>query len=214
MPIPHPWSLVPAAEYEAHFGPDGADLLAALSDLLGRVYAARHPRRVAILGLRTGAGLEHIDASMTSRVVGLDLNLSFLAVSRQRFMRLGPRLELFCADAEKAELETGGFDLVHAALSLEYLDLRLVVPRIASWLAPRGACSVVLQVGSLLEGDAGATPALLAAAARGRLVAPQEVRALFDAEGLAERRAYEVALKGGRRLFAGLWEKPPRSGPK
>jgi hypothetical protein len=211
MPRQHPWSLVPAADYEAHFGLDGAGLLSALGGVFGRVYAARRPRRVALLALRTGAGLEHIDLATTSRVVGLDVNLSFLGVARQRFLELGTRLELFCADAESAELEPGAFDLVHVALALEYLDLRVVGPRIASWLAPGGACSVVLQRGSLWEAEAGAPEALRAAAAMGRLVEPQEVSGALGAEGLVERRTFELALPGGRRLFAGLWERP-RSG--
>jgi hypothetical protein len=211
MPRQHPWSLVPAADFDAHFGPEGAGLLSALGGVFGRVYAARRPRRVAFLALRTGAGLEHIDPSTTSRVVGLDVNLSFLGVARQRFRELGTRLELFCADAEGAELEPGSFDLVHAALALEYLDLRVAGPRIASWLAPGGACSVVLQKGSLLEAEAGAPETLRAAATSGRLVEPQEVGGALGAEGLVERRAFELALRGGRRLFAGLWEMP-RSG--
>jgi len=212
MPTTHPWSLVPAADYEAHFGPEGAGLLAAFGGVFGRVYAARRPRRVALLALRTGAGLQHIDPSMTSRVVGLDVNLSFLAVARQRFLELGTRLELFCADAESAELEPGAFDLVHAAHALEYLDLRVVGPRIASWLAPGGACSVVLQMGSLCEAEAGAPATLRGAATAGRLVTPEEVSGALGAEGLVERRTFELALQGGRRLFAGLWERPA-SGP-
>ncbi len=210
-PPPHPWSVVPAADYEAHFGAEGIGLLPSLSEIFRRVYAVRRPRRLALLGARTGAGLEHVDPAVTSRVVALDVNLSFLAVTRQRFLKLGPRLELFCSDAEKAALDPEGFDLVHAALALEYLDLRVAVPRIASCLAPRGACSAVLQLGSLVEGEASAPATLRAAARAGRLVAPGELRRSLAGEGLLERRSQEVELPGGRRLFVALWEKAPRA---
>src|SRR6266581_1065602 len=124
MPRPNPWSLVSAAEYEAHMGPAGADELAPL-------------------GVATGNGLEHVDPAVTRRTVGLDVNLSYLAVARQRFMRLGASLELRCVDLERAELDAGGFDLVHAALVLEHVDVRRAVARLASWLAPAGAFCVV-----------------------------------------------------------------------
>lgn len=70
----------------------------------------------------------------------------------------------------------------------------------------------MLQTGSLCEAEAGATDTLRAAAAMGRVVTPEEVSAALGAEGLVERRTFEFALQGGRRLFAGLWERPA-SGP-
>src|SRR6266568_5053699 len=119
MPRQNPWSLVSAAEYEAHMGPAGIGELAPLSAIFGKVYAARRPRRLAVLGVATGNGLEHVDPAVTRRTVGLDVNLSYLAVTRQRFMRLGASLELRCADLERVQLDAGGFDLVHVALVLE-----------------------------------------------------------------------------------------------
>ena len=103
-------------------GEGGLDLLAPLSTIFARVYAARRPRRLAVLGVATGNGLDHVSPIITGRVVGVDLNLSYLAVARQRFMRLGATLELLHGDLEKVDLPPRGFDLVHAALVLEYVD--------------------------------------------------------------------------------------------
>ena len=206
MATPNPWSLVSAADYEAQMGPAGADLLSPLSTLFQKAYAARRPARLAVLGVATGNGLEHVDPAITRRVVGLDVNLSYLAVTRQRHMRLGPSLQLLCADAEKAELEAGGFDLVHAALVLEYLDPRVVLSRLASWLAPGGAFTVVL----LLPGGApvaAGSASLLAVAERMRLVPPEELRRLAARTGLVERRAFVVPLQAGRRLFTALYDR-------
>ncbi|MFL5298979.1 MAG: class I SAM-dependent methyltransferase, partial [Anaeromyxobacteraceae bacterium] len=146
MSPPDPWSLVPAAEYEAHLGPAGEDLLAPLAAIFGKVYAARRPRRLAILGVSTGGGLEHVDPARTQRVLGVDANLSHLGVARQRFMRLGPALELVCAEPGAARLPPAAFDLVYAALALEQADVRALVPRIAAALAPGGAFAAVLRL--------------------------------------------------------------------
>lgn len=206
MARPNPWSLVPAADYETSMGPAGAGLLAPLSVIFEKVYAARHPQRLAVLGVATGNGLEHVDPAVTRVVAAVDVNLSYLAVARQRFMRLGPSLRLLCADAEQVELEAGGFDLVHAALVLEHLDPRALLPRAAGWLAPFGALSVVLQLpgGDPVAAPAGG-PALREVAERTRLVPPEELRQLAAASGLAERRAFVVPVTGGRRLFAALY---------
>lgn len=201
----NPWSLVPAAAYEAHVGAAGADLLAPLSALFAKVYAARRPGRLAVLGVATGNGLEHVDPALTRRTVAVDVNLSYLAVTRQRFMRLGPSLQLLCADAEKVELEPGGFDLVHAALVLEWLDLRVILPRVASWLAPGGAFSAVL---ALPGGERRPPPpALQAVIERARVVPPDELREAAAAAGLGEARAFVVPVAGGRQLFTALYEK-------
>ncbi|HEX8910044.1 MAG TPA: class I SAM-dependent methyltransferase [Anaeromyxobacteraceae bacterium] len=204
---PNPWTLVPAADYEASMGKEGAGELAPLSALFGKAYAARRPARLALLGVATGNGLEHVDPAVTRRAVGVDVNLSYLAVARQRFMRLGASLQLLCADAEQVELEPGGFDLVHAALVLEFLDPRVLLPRLASWLAPGGAFSVVLALpGAGPEATPPATaPALRAVAEARHLVPPEELRRLAAAAGLAERRAFVVPLPSGRRLFAALY---------
>jgi Methyltransferase domain len=206
MPRAHPWSLVPAAEYEAHLGPAGLDQLAPLSALFGKVYAARRPARLAVLGVATGNGLEHVDPAVTRRTAGVDVNLSYLAVARQRFMHLGPSLQLLCADAEKVELAPGGLDLVHAALLLEYVDLRALVPRVAGWLAPGGAFSAVLTLPGG-EPRAPTSAALQAVAEVTRLVPPEELRRHADAAGLSERRAYVVPVAHGRRLFTALYER-------
>src|SRR5689334_11693672 len=204
MPVPNPWSLVSAAEYEAHMGPGGVDELAPLSAIFAKVYAARRPRRLAVLGVATGNGLEHVDPAITRRTVGLDVNLSYLAVARQRFMRLGASLDLRCVDLERAELDPAGFDLVHAALVLEHVDVRRAVPRVVGWLAPGGAFTVVLQLPGGPTAPAAAA-SLRAVGEAMRPVPPEDLRRLAADAGLAEQAAYVVPLRTGRRLFTALY---------
>ena len=206
----NPWCLVAASEYEAYMGPGGVDELTPLSTIFAKAYAARRPRRLAVLGVGTGNGLEHVDLHLTGRIVGVDVNLSYLAVARQRQRRLGAALELLCGDVERADLDAGRFDLVHAALLLEYVDLRVLLPRVASWLAPEGAFTVVLQLPGGPDVRGSRHPSVRALAEHARLVPPQELRALAGAQGLVERRAFVVPLSTGRRYFTALYEKGVR----
>jgi SAM-dependent methyltransferase len=200
------WSLLSAVEYDAWAG---RRLAGPLGVLLGKVCAARRPERLLVLGAGTGCGLEHVDPAVTRRTVAVDPNLSYLAVARQRFMRLGASLDLRCATAERADLPAAGFDLVHAALVLEWADPRVVVSRVARWLAPGGAFTVVLDLDGRTLRDP-RSPAARAVAQAARLVPPEALRREATAAGLAERRAFVVPVPDGR-LFVALYAAPGRN---
>jgi SAM-dependent methyltransferase len=209
MPRANPWTLVPAAEYERHMGPEGADQLRPLAAVLGRACADLRPRRLLVLGVATGNGLEHVDPAVTERVVGVDVNIQYVAVARQRFARLGPRLELYCVDLEKVELPPASFDLVWAGLVLEYVDLAAAAPRIAGWLAPGGSLVVALlhpPAGEAVGPAAGER--LRAVGEAMRLVSPEELAGHLAAAGLEPRQAYWVEAARGRLLHVARWRKP------
>jgi SAM-dependent methyltransferase len=214
MATPNPWTVVPAADYEAHMGPAGVDQLAPLSQIFQEVYAAAQPDRLLLLGCATGNGLEHVNPAVTKRIVGVDVNLQYLGVARQRFFHLGPRLELFCSEAERFRAAAGSFDLVHAALVFEYLHPEPLVRRIAEWLADGGTCSVVLQR------PGGAGPAAPSKAMRlieraMRLVPPAELTALFEQARLPLRRSSTVPLRGEKSFWVGIFGHGGRGpGPK
>ena len=204
MSSPNPWSLVPAADYERHMGPDGVDQLAPLAALFQQAYLAAQPDRLLLVGCATGNGLEHVDPGVTRRVVGLDVNLQYLGLCRQRFFHLGHRLELYCASATAWRAPPGSFDLVHAALVFEYLSPAALVAQIAGWLAPRGTCQVVLQ----LPGGEGppAESAVLDLIRRAmKLVPPEELTALMARHGLVLRSSRTVALRHGKSFWAGAF---------
>ncbi|MGB8931766.1 MAG: class I SAM-dependent methyltransferase [Anaeromyxobacteraceae bacterium] len=206
MTTPNPWTVVPAIDYEAHMGPAGADQLGPLAQLFQEVYLSAQPDRLLVVGCSTGNGLEHVDPSITKRAVGVDVNLQYLGIARQRFFHLGPALELYCSDFEKFRQPPGSFDLVHAALVLEYVQTEVAVRRFADWLAPGGTCSVVLQ---LPGGDAPApvNRAMQIIAKAMHLVDPAELTKLFEAHGLAKRREKEVPVKHGKTLWLGVFGK-------
>ncbi|HSM91639.1 MAG TPA: class I SAM-dependent methyltransferase [Anaeromyxobacteraceae bacterium] len=204
MSTPNPWTVVPAIDYEAHMGPAGADQLAPLSQLFQEVYLSAQPDRLLAVGCSTGNGLEHVDPSITRRAVGVDVNLQYLGIARQRFFHLGPALELYCSELEKFRQAPGSFDLVHAALVLEYVQPEVAVRRFAEWLAPGGTCSVVVQ---LPGGDAPAPAnrAMQIISKAMHLVDPAALTALFAAQGLAKRREKKVPVKHGKTLWLGVF---------
>ena len=204
MSTPNPWTVVPAADYERHMGPDGADQLAPLSAIFQESYLAVQPDRLLLLGCTTGNGLEHVNPAVTQRIVGVDVNLQYLGIARQRYFHLGPRLELYCQEAEKFRAAPRSFDLVHAALLFEYLHPEVLVRKIAEWLAPEGTCSVVLQ---LPGGEAPQAPTktLQIIEKAMKLVPPDELTRLFEHYGLPRRRERTVPLKHGKSFWVGAF---------
>ena len=204
MTTPNPWTVVPAADYERHMGPEGVDQLAPLSAIFQEVYLATQPDRLLVLGCSTGNGLEHVNPAVTKRVVGVDVNLQYLGVARQRFFHLGPRLELFCSEAEKFRSPPASFDLVHAALIFEYVHPEPLVRRIVEWLVPEGTCSVVLQLPGG-EGPPEPTKTMQIIAKAMKLVPPEELTRLMEHYGLARKRAKTVPLRGGKSFWVGVF---------
>jgi SAM-dependent methyltransferase len=204
MSTPNPWTVVPAADYERHMGPEGVDQLAPLSAIFQEVYAAAQPDRLLLLGCTAGNGLEHVNPAVTKRIVGVDVNLQYLGVARQRFIGLGARLELYCGEVERFRAAQESFDLVHAALLFEYLHPEVLVRRIAEWLAPEGTCSVVVQLPGG-EGPPAPTKTMQLIAKAMKLVPPEELTRLFEHYGLPRKRAKTVPLRFGKSFWVGVF---------
>jgi SAM-dependent methyltransferase len=138
-----PWLGIPLADYEGHMTAVGQ--AAALRQLFLEVYARVRPRRLAVLGCTAGADFEVMDQDITDTAVGVDVNPEYLAVARRRLAHLGRPVTLVCGDVLEVGLPQGPFDLVHAALLIEYVDLTRLVQRLRGWLVPGGRVSIVSQ---------------------------------------------------------------------
>jgi SAM-dependent methyltransferase len=204
----NPWLAIPAADYEGHMGARGVDQLAPLRAAFADVYARVRPARVAVLGCGTGNGLDVVDAAVTRRFAGVDLNADYLAVARARTPRPAPDSAWICASVDSCDLEAAGFDLIHAALLFEYVDPSRVMPRIAGWLAPGGVFSVVLQQpgGDAPISDTGFA-SLRTLSGLLRLVAPERLRALAASAGLLELSATEIPLAHDKSFWAATFRR-------
>jgi trans-aconitate methyltransferase len=132
------------------------DQLAPLADLFADVLRRDRPASVAILGIAGGNGLEHVDPSLTSRVVGLDVNAQYLDATRRRFPDL-PGLELHCVDLTGTTPSVAPVALVHAAMVFEHAGTGACLDNALSFVAPGGLLSVVRQLPSETVGAVSVT---------------------------------------------------------
>ncbi len=138
----NPWADLPLERYELHMSEVMQD--GPLAELFAEALAFCRPRSVAILGIAGGNGLDRIDPALTTRIVGVDINRSYLSCVNQRCGHL-PGLELHQLDlaAEPALFAT--VELVHAGLIFEHAGTRRCLDTAVSLVGPGGHLSVVLQ---------------------------------------------------------------------
>jgi SAM-dependent methyltransferase len=144
----NPWLDIPDGDYVGHMSSPTVNQRPVLSRLMGEALKSVRPRTMLVLGCSTGNGLEHVSPEVTAKVTVVDLNPEYLQRLGEQFPTPGFALEVHCADLADVAFEPEAFDLVHAALVLEYVEWSLLLPRVASTLKPGGVLSVVLQVPS------------------------------------------------------------------
>lgn len=142
----NPWLEILVDDYEGHMGSPQVGQLQMLNRLFKRVLSETRPESVAVLGCATGNGFEHFDLAITHTILGVDINPSYLEVARQRYGALETHLELKCADLHTDCFSGRQFDLVHAGLVFEHVDVAIVLAHIYRALKPPGWLSVVLQM--------------------------------------------------------------------
>ena len=122
---------------------------------------------------------------------------------------LGPRLQLLCADALRADLPPGRYDLVHAALLLEYVDPASLLHRIFEWLSPGGICSLITQrpTPELPSVSSTRYQSLQTLSERMTLRTAEEVVTLASEAGLRLISSDAVRLPDGKTLVSSLFGK-------
>ena len=207
--MPNPWLAVPLAEYEGHMAAPDVRQLAALSDLFAEALAYCRPESIAILGVAGGNGLERIDSRATLRVVGLDVNPSYLDAVRERHAGLRG-LELHCTDLAGEMPALAAVQLVHAALIFEHAGLGRCLDNALALAAPGGALSVVLQLPGDGESIApGASPAIQSLKPHFSLIDPARFRETLEDRGF--RLAYQTRcpLPAGKAFWMGIFRHAP-----
>jgi SAM-dependent methyltransferase len=204
----NPWLRIPALEYDAHMAEIGQ--AAALRSIFQRVYAATTPRRVLILGCTTGKDFALLDPEVTTRALGVDVNAEYIAAARGNLGRLRTTVQLVHGDVLDVDLAFSEYDLIHAALLVEYVDPAVLFHRMGEWLAPGGVCSVVSQ--DPIEGvspvSSTAHDALHALAAVMSLVSADQLRSLAHQVGLQRTSLRKAHLPGGKSFSASIFIKP------
>ncbi len=144
----NPWLDIPEADYVGHMSSPLVDQRSVLNRRLRQILESVQPRSLLVLGGSTGNGLEHVRSGVTSRVTVVDVNPAYLARLVERFPSPGFELDVRCTDLANFHFEPDAFNLVHAALVLEYVEWPSLLPRVATTLKQGGVFNVVLQLPS------------------------------------------------------------------
>jgi len=205
----NPWLTIPAEDYEGHMASPEVGQLQVLNELFKTVLEEHRPVSVAILGCSTGNGFEHIDTTTTRRVVGIDINPSYLDVARARFLGSLPMLKLLEQDFTSATSVIEPVSLVFAALVFEYVGVRDAVRNISRSLTAGGVLVAALQLASLTSAPVTRTrfKSLEALAPIMNLVSPEEFSLVCLENSLREVRQKRIALKQGKELSVGFYKK-------
>ena len=205
----NPWLTIPAEDYEAHMASPEVGQLQVLNQLFKVVLEEHRPESLAVLGCSTGNGFEHIDPRTTRRVVGIDINPSYLGVARKRFLGSLPMLELLEEDFTSATFDIHPVSLVFAALVFEYVGIGEAVRSISRSLTPGGVLVAVLQLPSLDSTPVTKTrfKSLEALAPIMNLVSPEEFSRVCLENGLRQVTKKRIALKQGKELSVGFYKK-------
>jgi len=204
----NPWLALPLEDYEGHMGSTAVNQLKPLADLFGEALARLRPRSVGLLGVAGGNGLEHVDSTLTTRVVGIDVNPAYLAATRQRFPDLRG-LELHCADLQHQLLDVEPVALVHAALVFEHAGTEQCLDNAVSLVSGGGHLSVVLQLPS--GGQPVVTPSAFASmetlAGDFAFVDPHHLRRMLAQRELRLTHQARVTLSSGKAFWSGYFER-------
>lgn len=205
----NPWLRVPLPEYEQHMSSIEVQQLGALSDLFAETVGRCRPSSIAILGIAGGNGLDRIDSTITTRVIGLDINPLYLEAVRQRYPHL-PGLELHCVDLSQQLVELEPVQLVHAALVFEHAGVDCCLENAISMIAPGGNLSVVLQ----LPAGSGETPGVSQFSSiqnlksHFSLVSPAWLRQSLAGRGFELSHQTTRALPAGKGFWMGIFTAP------
>lgn len=174
-----------------------------LNRIFREALIAYAPRSVAVPGCATGNGFEHLDAAITARVTGIDINREYLEALHSRFSERLPGLELVCSDLSEFELKEGAFDLIYCALVFEYLDPAVLMKKAAGWLNEGGTVVVILQLPSEKTGKVSETPykSLKRLEPIMKLVDPDLIRRAAAESKLTETANHTETLESGKAFF-------------
>lgn len=198
--INNPWLQVSAEDYEGHMSAPNVAQSQMLNKIFADVLNELQPKSIAVLGCTTGNGFEHLINKNIERIVGVDINSEYLSICNKRFEKKLPQLELVCADLKDVEFPDSSFNLIHAALVFEYVEVELLLSKISRWLRPNGILSVVLQLPNKTSSPVTETNYLSLKQLNPimKLINPEDLSAIAVKKGLYEIQKHNIKLQSGK----------------
>uniref|UniRef100_UPI00293052EE class I SAM-dependent methyltransferase n=1 Tax=uncultured Flavobacterium sp. TaxID=165435 RepID=UPI00293052EE len=118
-----PWNEIPLEDYENHMSHNSVGQLEILNFLTKKYLDKIKPKICLFIGVAGGNGLEHIDNTITQNVIGVDINQSYLDVTKERYEQKINNLELINFDIATDTKVFCKADFIWAGLVLEYTGI-------------------------------------------------------------------------------------------
>jgi SAM-dependent methyltransferase len=198
--VADPWLDIPLADYEGHMALPEIAQARMLADELESAVRQYAPRSVAIIGCSGGNGFERLIGTTVERIVGIDINPSYVAAAQARFGTQLPKLALYVADIQDALPNITPMELIFAGLIFEYVDLRTAMHNLRRLCTPDGTLVAVLQAPSAEAKAVSPSPyrSLQRLAAAMRLRDAREVEGAAAEVGFAPAATRSLTLPSGK----------------
>jgi len=198
----NPWLTIPLEDYEGHMAmPDvgQAKMLANEFEGLLKTYA---PTSAALIGCAGGNGFEEAAKTGLTRLVGLDINPTYIADAKARYAGRMIGLELYCADIEGDIPALRPVHMVYAALVFEYVDLAKALKNLRGLCLSNGIFAALLQLPK--EGGPSVSPSpfvtLKELSSIMRLVPPNDLRKVAEGLGFGFLSEKLITLESGKQF--------------
>jgi len=203
-----PWLDIPLADYEGHMSLPTIGQ----ADMLAAVFAEQlvtwAPGSAAVIGCAGGNGFDRIQADVTRRVVGIDINPHYVQELAYRYAATLPGLELYVRDIQEPLQQIEPVDLIYAALVLEYVEPLPVLRNIKAICRPNGVLVTVLQLPSLRGAVVSESPftRLQTLAPTLHLVSPDVLTHSAAEFGFVLQTSRQIALPSGREFVLQVFQ--------
>src|SRR6188472_4145054 len=142
----NPWLTIPLEDYEGHMALQyvgQAKMLVNEFEELLKTYA---PTSAAVIGCAGGNGFEEAAKAGVARLVGLDINPTYIADAKARYAGRMAGLELYCADIAGDMPALRPVHLIYGALVFEYVDIAKTLKNLRGICLSYGVLAALLQL--------------------------------------------------------------------
>jgi SAM-dependent methyltransferase len=202
----NPWLDIPLTDYESHISlpaiAQGQMLASQFSDVLQQFM----PESVAVVGCAGGNGFDKLPSSVR-RVVGVDINSSYIASAAARYLGRVPGLELYVADIQAGPMPFAPVDLIYAALLFEYFSLPAALCNLWSVCRPGGRLVALLQQPSALLHAVSPSPyvSIQTLILLMRLIPPTELADCTSSFGFILESEKRIVLNSGKEFVVQVY---------
>ena len=141
----NPWQKIPYSDYEKHMKNENVYQLQTLNKIFKTHLKSFQPKSLLVLGCGGGNGFEHIDDQITKRVIGLDINSSYLEICNELYSVKKYSLKLINSDFDIYDASSFQVDFISCSLFLEYVNIESAILKMIRMLKNNSHLSIVIQ---------------------------------------------------------------------